>query len=65
MRKEPAGAYLVLLRVNTLVEVLGTQDINGIIWVRIRVATTGQTTDGMEGWISQTLLQTATPIPNW
>lgn len=65
MRKEPGGAYLILLRVNTLVEVLGTQDVNGIIWVRIRVATTGQTTDGMEGWISQSLLQTATPIPNW
>jgi len=65
IRKAPGGDYLSNLLVNTLVEVLGTQDINGIMWVHVRVAKTGQVTDGLEGWISQSLLQTATPIPNW
>jgi hypothetical protein len=65
IRKSPGGDYLSNLLVNTLVEVLGTQDVNGIMWVHVRVAKTGQVTDGLEGWISQSLLQTATPVPNW
>jgi hypothetical protein len=65
MRKTPGGDYMTNLLVNTLVEVLGTSDVNGIMWVNIRVATTGQTSTGLVGWISQSLLQTATPIPNW
>lgn len=65
LRKEPAGDYLSNLLVNSLVEVLGTQEVNNIIWVHVRVAKTGQVTDGLEGWMVQSLLQTATPIPNW
>jgi hypothetical protein len=65
IRKAPGGDYLSNLLVNTLVEVLDTQELNGNMWVHVRVATTGQSNDGLEGWISQSLLQTATPIPNW
>ena len=60
MRKEPAGDYLTFLKVNTLVEVLNTTEAGGIIWVHVRVVETGQ-----EGWISQGLLTTATPKPDW
>jgi Predicted membrane protein len=60
IRKTAGGDYLALLKVNTLVEILDTTDLNGRIWVHIRVVETGQ-----EGWIVQSLLMTATPSPQW
>ena len=63
MRKTADGDYLTLLKVNTLVEVLGTTEVNNRIWVHVRVAGSGSTQD-QDGWIAQSLLQTATPMPN-
>jgi len=60
LRKAPNGDYLALLKLNTLVEILSTSEVDGRIWVNIRVVETNQ-----EGWILQSLLQTATPSPTW
>jgi hypothetical protein len=60
IRKTAGGDYLALLKVNTLVEILDTTEVDSRIWVHIRVVETGQ-----EGWIVQSLLQTATPSPQW
>jgi hypothetical protein len=32
---------------------------DGIVWVRVIAP------DGVEGWMVQSLLRTATPAPNW
>jgi hypothetical protein len=60
IRKTANGDYLALLKVNTLVEILDTTLVDNRNWVHIRVVETGQ-----EGWIVQSLLQTATPSPQW
>lgn len=60
IRKTPGGDYLAVINVNTLVEILGTSELDNLIWVQIRVVETGQ-----EGWIRQSLLLTATPSPQW
>jgi hypothetical protein len=60
IRKSPGGEYLQMLPVDTLVEILGTEVANNITWVHIRVVESG-----LEGWISQGLLLTATPQVNW
>jgi hypothetical protein len=60
IRKTPGGDYLQMLLVDTLVEILGTEIANGNTWVHIRVVETG-----LEGWISQGLLLTATPQADW
>jgi uncharacterized membrane protein len=58
-----AGAdqtILVSLVNDTLVEVLPEiQIVNGITWLHIR------TSDGIVGWIIQSLVVTATPAPGW
>jgi hypothetical protein len=59
VRAEPGGAQVATLVNGTLVEVLpDVQTLGGYNWVRVR------TTDGIEGWVSQTLLQAATPPPS-
>lgn len=61
LRKTPGGDYLEMVKIDTLVEVLGTeQTADGYIWVHVRVVETGD-----EGWIIQSLLLTATPAANW
>jgi len=53
-------AILVSLINDSLVEILPEiQILNGITWLHIRTA------DGIEGWIIQTLVVTATPAPGW
>ncbi len=62
IRREPSfNSEIVTSLLNGyIVEVLpDISDTNGIIWVRIR------TPEGIEGWMLQTLLVTATPAPNW
>ncbi|MEZ0395375.1 MAG: SH3 domain-containing protein, partial [Anaerolineales bacterium] len=60
IRSEPGSGSVVQSLLNdTLVEVLPeTQQVNNAIWVRIR------TGSGVEGWILQAVLVTATPAPN-
>lgn len=60
MRKSPGGEYLQMVEVGTLVEIIETQVYNNQTWVHVRIVETG-----VEGWISQGLLQTATPQGNW
>ncbi len=60
IRKSPGGDYLQILAVNTLVEILDTEIVGNTTWVHIRVVETG-----LEGWIVQGLLLTATPQPDW
>ncbi len=60
IRSEPgSGSVINSLLNDTLVEVLPeTQQVNNVVWVRIRTA------NGIEGWILQAVLVTATPAPN-
>ena len=63
VRKEPGGNVLATLDNGAIVQVLpDTQDYNGILWFHI-VATRNDVR--VEGWIIQSVLETATPIPNW
>jgi uncharacterized protein YgiM (DUF1202 family) len=62
IRSEPKVGSKILTSVlnGSLVKVLPetTQD-GGVIWSHIL------TTDGLQGWIVQSLLVTATPVPGW
>jgi hypothetical protein len=63
IRKEPGGNVLATLDNGAVVQILpDTQDYNGILWIHI-VATRNDIR--VEGWIIQSVLETATPIPNW
>jgi hypothetical protein len=45
----------------TLVQLLGdAQQVDGYLWVEVRVIE-----DGRQGWMLQSLLDIATPEPNW
>ena len=63
VRKAPGGNVLATLDNGAIVQVLpDTQDYNGILWFHI-VATRNDIR--VEGWIIQSVLETATPVPNW
>ncbi len=63
IRKEPGGNVLATLDNGAIVQILpNTQEHNGSLWINI-VATRNDIR--VEGWIIQTVLETATPIPNW
>ena len=63
IRKDPGGVVLATLANGDIVQVLdGRQDFNGILWIRV-LATRNDIR--VEGWIIQTVLETATPVANW
>jgi hypothetical protein len=63
VRKEPGGNVLATLDNGAIVQVFpDTRDYNGILWFHI-VATRNDVR--VEGWIIQSVLETATPVPNW
>jgi len=63
IRKEPGGNVLATLDNGSIVQILPeTQDHNGTLWIHI-VATRNDIR--VEGWIIQSVLETATPVPNW
>ena len=63
VRRAPGGEYLLTLSNGYIVEVLGdTEERMGVIWVKIAVERNGER---QEGWIIQSLLVTATPVPYW
>lgn len=60
LRAEPGGTILQSYFNGTLMQVFpDTMELDGLIWVRVAAP------DGLEGWMVQTLLATATPAPNW
>lgn len=63
IRKEPGGNVLATLDNGEIVQILpDTQDLNGALWVNVIVT---RNDIRVEGWMIQTVLETATPIPNW
>lgn len=63
IRREPGGNVIATLDNGSIVQILpDTQDYNGILWIHI-VATRNDIR--VEGWIIQSVLETATPVPNW
>lgn len=63
IRKEPGGNVVATLDNGAVVQVLAdTKDYNGALWIHI-IATRNEIR--VEGWIIQSVLETATPIPNW
>lgn len=60
IRDEPGGIVIRSYFEGVVVQVLpGIITENGIVWVRVIGP------DGVDGWIVQRLLATATPAPNW
>jgi len=64
IREKPGGTVLVTLGNGSVVTIIPNdlQDVNGVIWVH--VFTTVNDTR-VEGWMIQTVLQTATPVADW
>ncbi len=63
IRKEPGGNVLATLDNGAIVQILpDTQDYNGGLWIHV-VATRNDIR--VEGWVIQSVLETATPVPNW
>ncbi|MEW6651491.1 MAG: SH3 domain-containing protein, partial [Chloroflexota bacterium] len=61
VRDEPNGTVLTSLFNGSLVQVI-SEPMRGqgtTLWVKVRTDT------GLEGWMMQALLATATPAPNW
>lgn len=63
IRKEPGGNVLATLDNGSIVQILPeTQDYNGVLWIH---AVAIRNEIRVEGWIIQSVLETATPVPNW
>ncbi len=63
MRREPGGPVILTLENAELVQALTAPlEYEGIAWVQIKVV---RGTESFEGWIIQSVLQTATPSPDW
>lgn len=63
LRKTPNGEYIATLDNGSVVEVLPeTQEVSGVMWARVIATKNGRR---LEGWILQSVLTTATPVPNW
>lgn len=63
IRKDPGGNVLATLANGDIVQILeGSQEFNGVLWIHI-LATRNDIR--VEGWIIQSVLETATPVPNW
>lgn len=64
IRDKPGGTVLVTLGNGSVVTIIPNdlQDVKGVIWVH--VFTTANDTR-VDGWMIQTVLQTATPVANW
>lgn len=64
VREQPGGQALITLANGATVTIIPNdfQDVNGVIWVHVVARVEDRQ---VEGWILQTLLQTATPIADW
>lgn len=60
IRSQPAGEIITIVANGSLMQVLAeTVEEDGVTWVHVL------SPDGVEGWMVQALLITATPAPNW
>jgi hypothetical protein len=64
IREKPGGIVLVTLGNGSTVTIIPNdlQDVNGVIWVHVFAIVNDAR---VEGWMIQTVLQTATPVANW
>jgi hypothetical protein len=64
IREKPGGIVLVTLGNGSIVTIIPNdlQDVKGVIWVHVFTTVNDKR---VEGWMIQTVLQTATPIANW
>ena len=63
LRQDPNGKFILELDNGSIVEVQAdTQDVNGVVWAHVIAIRNNQR---YEGWVLQSVLETATPIPNW
>ncbi|MDQ2690421.1 MAG: DUF389 domain-containing protein [Chloroflexota bacterium] len=64
IREQPGGLVLVTLANGSTVTIVPNdfQDVNGVIWVHVFTQVEDRR---VEGWMIQTVLQTATPIADW
>ncbi|HEY5728432.1 MAG TPA: DUF389 domain-containing protein [Anaerolineales bacterium] len=64
IREEPAGQGIIILPNGWTVTIIPNdfQEVNGVIWVHV---TANINDTRVDGWIIQSLLVTATPVPNW
>lgn len=63
IRKDPGGNVIATLDNGSIVQILPeTQDKNGVLWIHIAAT---RNDIHVEGWIIQSVLETATPVPNW
>jgi hypothetical protein len=64
IREQPGGQALITLANGATVTIIPNdfQDVNGVIWVHVFATIDDRR---VEGWILQTLLQTATPVVDW
>jgi hypothetical protein len=64
IREKPGGMVLRTLANGATVTIVPNdlQEVNNVIWVHVIAMVNDERVDG---WMIQTLLQTATPVPNW
>jgi hypothetical protein len=64
IREKPGGLVLRTLANGSTVTIVPNdyQEVNKVIWVHVFTTVNDER---VEGWMIQTLLQTATPVPNW
>ena len=64
IREKPGGIVLVTLGNGSTVTIIPNdlQDVNGVIWVHVFAIVNDAR---VEGWMIQTVLQTATPVADW
>ncbi len=64
IREQPGGEALITLANGATVTIIPNdfQDVDGVIWVHVFATIDDRR---VEGWILQSLLQTATPIADW
>lgn len=64
IREKPGGQALITLANGATVTIIPNdfQDVNGVIWVHVFAVLEDRRVDG---WILQSLLQTATPVADW
>ena len=63
LRQDPNGKFILELDNGSVVEVQpDTQDVNGVVWAHVIAIRDNQRYDG---WILQSVLEIATPVPIW